>query len=47
MTLHTKVAGEDFGREVLSVNPRFAGAGDATAVPKHRMPDGQMMAAMA
>jgi glutamate decarboxylase len=47
MTLHSKVKGEDFAGQNLSVNPLFALDGEGTEVPKHRLPDGPMVPEMA
>ncbi len=47
MALHTKVTGEGPDGQYLSISPLFAGEGESTTVPKHRMPDGPMSPEMA
>jgi glutamate decarboxylase len=47
MALHTKVTGEEHDGQYLSVSPLFAGEGQSTTVPKHRLPDGPMSPEMA
>ena len=47
MALHTKVTGEGLDGQYLSISPLFAGEGESTTVPKHRMPDGPMSPEMA
>ena len=47
MALHTKVTGEGPDAQYLSISPLFAGEGESTTVPKHRMPDGPMSPEMA
>jgi glutamate decarboxylase len=47
MALHTKVTSEGPDAQYLSVSPLFAGEGESTTVPKHRMPDGPMSPEMA
>ena len=43
MALHSKVKGEELDGERLSVNPLYSRDGEIIDIPKHRMPDGQMM----
>jgi glutamate decarboxylase len=43
LALHSKVKGEELDGERLSVNPLYSRDGEIIDIPKHRMPDGQMM----
>ncbi len=43
MALHSRIKGEKLDGERLSVSPLYSRDGEIIDIPKHRMPDGQMM----